>query len=133
MLAGVEGALCVCACVHDYNAHRGILVRECERAVKGEGSLGAQQQQRQQQQLCQCVCVSVCKQACVCEGWMGEERQTRQDSWEKKSGSGSKPSLSPPLQDDQDPRTRLDLLHSLEKLELGTHRGSLSCLEKGFW
>lgn len=55
------------------------------------------------------VCVSVCEQACVCEGWRGEERQTRRDSREKERESGSRPSLSPPQQENQDPRTRQDL------------------------
>lgn len=55
------------------------------------------------------VCVSVCERARVCEGWRGEERQTRWDSREKERESGSKPSLSPPQQENQDPRTRQDL------------------------
>lgn len=55
------------------------------------------------------VCVSVCESVCVCEGWRGEERQTRQDSREKKRESGSRPSLSPPQLEIKDPRTRQDL------------------------
>lgn len=51
------------------------------------------------------VCVSVCEQGCVCEGWRGEGRQTRRDSWERELESGSRPSLSPPQQENQDPRT----------------------------
>lgn len=55
------------------------------------------------------VCLSVCERAYVCEGWRGEERQTRRDSQEKEQESGSKPSLSPPQQENQDPRTRQGL------------------------
>lgn len=55
------------------------------------------------------VCVSVCERACACEGWRGEERQTRRDSQEKERESGSRPSLSPPQLEHQDARTRQDL------------------------
>lgn len=55
------------------------------------------------------VCVSVCERACVCEGWRGEGRQTRWDSRERELESGSRPSLSPPRQENQDPRTWQDL------------------------
>ena len=52
----------------------------------------------------------VCVSKCVCvKGWRGEERQTRRDSREKERESGSRPSLSPPQQENQDPRTRQDL------------------------
>lgn len=55
------------------------------------------------------VRASVCERACMCEGWRGEERQTRRDSREREQELGSKPSLSPPQQENQDSRTRQDL------------------------
>lgn len=52
------------------------------------------------------VCVSVCQH--MCEGWRGEERQTRHDSWERERELGIRPKLSPPQQENRDSRTRTD-------------------------
>lgn len=51
------------------------------------------------------VRVSACERESVCEGWRGEERQTRQDSREKRRESGSESSLSSPLQEKRETRT----------------------------
>ncbi len=94
-----EGLRCVS--VSEPSKGRGATERSSSSSSSSSNSSGSSSIAR--------VCVSVCEGVCVCEGWRGEERQTRWDSWEKERESGSRPSLSPPQRENQDPRTRQDL------------------------
>lgn len=88
------------------DARKGLAVRECKRAVKGEGRGGEVRSSRSGGGSgIATVRVSACEQESVCEGWRGEERQTRQDSREKRRESGSESSLSSPLQEKRETRT----------------------------
>lgn len=51
------------------------------------------------------VRASACERESVCERWRVKERQTRQDSREKRREPGSEPSLSSPLQEKRETRT----------------------------
>lgn len=102
---GVGGADCVfmCVCTMHAKGWRRVSVSEPSKGRGGEvrrsgggggGGSGIAT-----------VRVSACERESVCEGWRGEERQTRQDSREKRRESGSESSLSPPLQEKRETRT----------------------------
>lgn len=94
----------------DYNAHRGLVC--VSEPLKGRGATehssssgsGGSSSSISGSSI-ENVHVSAREQACVCEGWRGEERQTRQDSRGKRRESGSEPSLSSPLQEKRESRT----------------------------